>query len=169
MTQGKKLGIFVITALVLIGGGFYYFYKRNLKRLEGIILKVKGAKIKGNFKTLTARGNIEITNPSELKVEIEKYSINVSIEGVLIGTLANNKANMLIAPNSILVFPYQLSVDVAKFSANLLSLVMAIFVERNSTQPIKIRYQGTISGKHGVISFNDFPVDYTYEYDPSKE
>jgi len=169
MTQAKKLGIFVTVGLILIGGGLYYFYKKNLKKLEGISLKVKKVKIKGGFKKLTAQGDLEIVNPSELQVYIDKYNINISIQGLLIGTLANNQANMLIAPNSVLVFPYELNVDVAKLSANILSLVMAVFVERKSTEPIKIRYEGTISGKHGVLSFNDFAIDYTYEYNPLKE
>lgn len=169
MTREQKLGAFIAVAFLFIGGGLWYFYRRNLKKLESITFKADKVKVKGNFKRINIQGKLKLTNPSELDVFIEKYNINVYIQEIFVANLTNDAANLSIQPNSNLVFPFNIDVDVAKFAKDLLSVVMAVFVNKSKSDPIAIKFQGTISGKHGIVSVNDFPIDYIYNYNPQTE
>lgn len=169
MTKGQKLGLFIVGALILIGGGLYSYYKYNLKKLEELKTKIKDVKVKATFKKINIRGKVEITNPSQLNIFIEKYNIDIYIQGVFVANFSNDSANMPINANSVLVFPFNVDVDTAKLTENLLSVVMAVFVNKTKPQTIDILYKGTISGKQGAISVNDFPIDYLYKYNPTTE
>ena len=156
-------------ALAVAGGvailvGFFYYLKNNAMKLMDMTYRFQNFKMKtASLSNVEVGAEVVLTNPSELSFTITGYDINVQFQGVNVANLKRSDSNIPIASNSSITIPFDVKFDPRQVGSSLLPLFLDVFVNKSSSEKMKLRYLGTISAKYGVLGISNIPIDYTYE------
>ena len=156
-------------ALAVAGGvailvGFFYYLKNNAMKLMDMTYRFQNFKIKtASLSNVEVGAEVVLTNPSQLSFTITGYDINVQFQGVNVANLNRSDSSIPIASNSSVTIPFEVKFDPRQVGTSLLPLFLDVFVNKTSSEKMKLRYLGTISAKYGVLGISNIPIDYTYE------
>jgi LEA14-like dessication related protein len=155
--------------LAIVGGvavllGVFYFLKKNAMKLMEMTYRFQNFKLKrATLTNVEVTSEVVLTNPSELSFTITGYDVNVQFQGVNVVRLQRSDSNIPIPSNSSVTIPFDVQFDPRQVGASLLPLFLDVFVNKTSSEKLKLRYIGTISAKYGVVGISNIPIDYTYE------
>jgi hypothetical protein len=77
--------------------------------------------------------------------------------------LQKSDSNIPIPSNSSVTIPFDVQFDPRQVGSSLLPLFLDVFVNKTSSEKLKLRYIGTISAKYGVVGISNIPIEYVYE------
>lgn len=163
MEKKTKITLAIASAVAILVGLGYYLKKNAMKLME-MTYRFQNFKLKkATLSNVEVTSEVVLTNPSQLAFTITGYDINVQFQGVNVVRLQRSDSNIPIPSNSSVTIPFDVQFDPRQVGASLLPLFLDVFVNKTSSEKLKLRYIGTISAKYGVVGLSNIPIDYTYE------
>ena len=163
MEKKTKITLAVVGGIAVLLGVFYYLKKNAMKLME-MTYRFQNFKLKrATLTNVEVTSEVVLTNPSQLSFTITGYDVNVQFQGVNVVRLQRSDSNIPIPSNSSATIPFDVQFDPRQVGASLLPLFLDVFVNKTSSEKLKLRYVGTISAKYGVVGISNIPIDYTYE------
>ena len=161
----KKVKIaLAVGALVAVGIGIYSYLKKNAMKLMEMTYRFQNFKLKkATLNNVEVTSEVVLTNPSQLSFTITGYDVNVQFQGVNVVRMQRSDSSIVVPSNSSVTIPFDVQFDPRQVGSSLLPLFLDVFVNKTSSEKLKLRYIGTISAKYGVVGISDIPIDYTYE------
>jgi LEA14-like dessication related protein len=163
MDKKVKITLAIAGGVAVLLGVFYYFKKNAMKLME-MTYRFQNFKLKrATLSNVEVTSEVVLTNPSELSFTITGYDVNVQFQGVNVVRLQKSDSNIPIPSNSSVTIPFDVQFDPRQVGASLLPLFLDVFVNKTSSEKLKLRYIGTISAKYGVVGISNIPIEYVYE------
>ena len=161
----KKVKIaLAVGALVAVGIGIYSYLKKNAMKLMEMTYRFQNFKLKkATLNNVEVTSEVVLTNPSQLSFTITGYDVNVQFQGVNVVRMQRSDSSIVVPSNSSVTIPFDVQFDPRQVGSSLLPLFLDVFVNKTSSEKLKLRYIGTISAKYGVVGISNIPIDYTYE------
>ena len=161
----KKQTVLIVAGIMVTGLiGYFWWLGSQAKKLMDFTYSLKNFKFgPSNLKQVNFSVDLEITNPSNADFTIEDYEIDIRYNGSYLTTLKGQNLNTTLAANSSTSIPLKVALDPKQVSANLLQLLVAVFVMKQSTgEKSVVNYKGKVSGKFAGVGFKNIPIDYDY-------
>ena len=163
MDKKVKITLAIAGGVAILLGVFYYFKKNAMKLME-MTYRFQNFKLKrATLSNVEVTSEVVLTNPSQLSFTITGYDVNVQFQGVNVVRLQKSDSNIPIPSNSSVTIPFDVQFDPRQVGASLLPLFLDVFVNKTSSEKLKLRYIGTISAKYGVVGISNIPIEYVYE------
>jgi LEA14-like dessication related protein len=163
MDKKVKITLAIAGGVAVLLGVFYYFKKNAMKLME-MTYRFQNFKLKrATLSNMEVTSEVVLTNPSQLSFTITGYDVNVQFQGVNVVRLQKSDSNIPIPSNSSVTIPFDVQFDPRQVGASLLPLFLDVFVNKTSSEKLKLRYIGTISAKYGVVGISNIPIEYVYE------
>jgi LEA14-like dessication related protein len=163
MDKKVKITLAIAGGVAVLLGVFYYFKKNAMKLME-MTYRFQNFKLKrATLSNVEVTSEVVLTNPSQLSFTITGYDVNVQFQGVNVVRLQKSDSNIPIPSNSSVTIPFDVQFDPRQVGASLLPLFLDVFVNKTSSEKLKLRYIGTISAKYGVVGISNIPIEYVYE------
>jgi len=163
MDKKVKITLVIAGGVAVLLGVFYYFKKNAMKLME-MTYRFQNFKLKrATLSNVEVTSEVVLTNPSQLSFTITGYDVNVQFQGVNVVRLQKSDSNIPIPSNSSVTIPFDVQFDPRQVGASLLPLFLDVFVNKTSSEKLKLRYIGTISAKYGVVGISNIPIEYVYE------
>lgn len=151
----KKI-IIIGSIIAIIGGGLYFFYKKQVKELTA--LKYSFLKVSiGSLGTMNTELHITlmVTSSSTLEAEITDLNLDVFIGGKKVGAVSELKPIILPAKGSSVV-DLKVSINPMQAGMDLVNVAASYFKEKNTS--IKINGYGKVKS-----AFIKTSVPFIYE------
>lgn len=163
MNRATKVAI-LFGGIIFLGYAIYSAVLKKASKLADITYRFQKFSIKKiTLKDFQATIELVLTNPSDLGFTITSYDINVQVQNTPAVRISNTNIDIVIAPNKSVAIPLAIQFDPRKIGSSLLPILLDVLANKQSQDKIKIHIKGIASGKFGVISIRDIPIDYIVE------
>lgn len=163
MDNKGKIALAIAGGVAVLIGVFLYFKKNAMKLME-MTYRFQNFKLKrATLTNVEVTSEVVLTNPSQLSFTITGYDVNVQFQGVNVVNLKRSDSSISVPSNSSVTIPFDVQFDPRQVGSSLLPLFLDVFVNKTSSEKLKLRYLGTISAKYGAVGISNIPIDYTYE------
>lgn len=163
--MNKSTKILLVSGVVLaLLYGAYVFVQKNMNKISETTYRFQRFKIeKASLTDFRFSTEVVLTNQSDISLTITGYDISVQIQNTPLLNIQDDSLNVDIPSNQSFTIPIFIKFDPRKLGSTILQLLMAIQSIEGTTEKIKVRFVGTISGKMGAVGVKNIPIDYTEE------
>ena len=142
--------------IVTIGAYAFYSVKSQLNLLKQMVVKFLGVKVlSANMDSVGLTVYLSIVNISELELEIDSISMDVSLDGIAVNKIVQNKKQLIPAQTSGKVEFDLYFKPMDLIGGVKISTILKAFDYKN----IMLRLVGTVSGAISGIPFSNQPFD----------
>ena len=151
----------IIGGFVAVFAGITYYLWRQSKLLSLVCYEFAGVEFLGRDKGATQLSlNFNFSNYSDIPLKITKYSIQAFINGRNVGALISPSGKVFDIPaKSSTIVNFVAEADTTVAFSQILNSFLTQFIDKTTS---KFKIQGEASVKAGIISIDDYPVNWEW-------
>ena len=155
------LGIGILTGIAVIGLGMAKLLKEQVRLMFSYCYRIKNVVIRSFKKdNVDLRLDFLLRNQSDITLDILSYDFDVYLEGIKVGKLKDDNANIVWKARDISLIGANINFNPSTvFNASNLTTLLA--KAGFNYKQLGIRMNGIVSVKHGFIKAKNIPLDMT--------